>query len=128
MKDAFGGSFMLYILSIFFVIFICFMTVAINFAKTFRIKNAAVNYIERYGASSLDDAITKIETLETNIAPGDIGSHCSGTLTSNSICIIPMSGDSYYKVYAYIVMNFPLFNSGIVIPIGGETKIINFGD
>lgn len=135
MKDAFGGSFMLSIILTFFVIFICFMAAAINLSKTFRIKNTVINYIERYKSVD-EDTIDKIDEYLRGIAysyPEDtnprVGRHCesqNGSLTNNGVCIVSMDNGSYYKVFAYIVMDFPLFNIGTLIPISGETKIINY--
>lgn len=139
MKDAFGGSFILQIMLIFFVIFICFMTVALNFAKVYRVKNNVINIIERF--DSLDKAESEIESYlkEANYIYSSSGSndkikeHCMAQKVNEKntpifmdkgICIVPVEEGTYYRVIAYIVMDFPLFNVGTVIPISGETKIL----
>lgn len=136
MKDAFGGAFILRIMLVFFVVFICFMTVAINFAKTFRIKDNVINILERSNFSSMDLAVTSIDEYLRGISysyPGSrytkVQRNCNtqgGTLTDYGVCIVKKASDTYtyYKVTAYIVMEFPLFNVGTVIPISGETKIL----
>lgn len=137
MKDAFGGSFILRIMLIFFVVFICFMTVAINFAKTFRIKNNVINILERSRYSSFEEAEASIDTYLKKIYysyPKDrypnVEKNCKsqgGNLTDYGVCIVTnqSSKNFYYKVTAYIVMDFPLFDVGFVIPITGETKLLS---
>lgn len=131
MKDAFGGSFVITIILTFFVIFICFMTVSISFAKTFRVKNGVVNYIEHnkgYTVEEIDAYLYEVAYSYPKDRYPKVLEHCNsqgGNLTEHGVCIVSKNSGSYYKVFAYIVMDFPLFNVGIAIPIGGETKIIN---
>ncbi len=137
MKDAFGGSFILRIMLVFFVVFICFMTVAINFAKIFRIKSNVINILERSHFSDLDTAKVQIDDYLRSVSysyPGErytgIRNNCNtqrGELTDYGVCIVTTANStySYYKVTAYIVMEFPLFNFGAIIPISGETKILH---
>lgn len=124
MKDSFGGTFMLYIMLIFFVIFVCLLAAAINLSKTFRVKNVAINYLEHY---TYDEAKSKIENISGyNVSDySKADDHCTGELVSG-VCVIEVNQSLgvYYKVYSYIVMDFPLFHTGILIPIGGETKTI----
>ena len=47
MKDAFGGSIMIYLFMIFFVIYVALIGVALNFAKIYRIKNNVINILEQ---------------------------------------------------------------------------------
>ena len=61
MKDAFGGSFILRIMLIFFVVFICFMTASITISKTFRIKNNIINLLERSDPMEYRNTIEKID-------------------------------------------------------------------
>ncbi len=145
MKDAFGGSFALRIMLTFFVIFICFMTVSITISKTFRIKNTVINILERSDPDKLnrgdDSTKNRIDNyLQKNAYSyfnnQNVSQNCrnqgqSGNdylLTQNGVCIVTYSNSTassiYYKVTAYIVVDFPLFHLGIVVPISGETKTI----
>lgn len=136
MKDAFGGSFILKIMLIFFVVFICFMTVAINFSKTFRIRSNVINILERSESRSFDDGTVEatIDSYLANVGysyPGDtyikVRENCTnqgGSLTERGVCVVSLNDGTYYKVIAYIVMEFPLFNTGMIIPISGETKVL----
>lgn len=46
MRDAFGGAFMIKILLVFIFIYIVFTSIALNYAKAFKVKNAVINYLE----------------------------------------------------------------------------------
>ena len=142
MKDAFGGSFILRIMLVFFVIFICFMTVAINFAKTFQIKNSVINILERTNYNKLDSAKESIDEYLRKISYSypaskynNVVQNCSsngGELTERGVCIVSHFNQNnnsvYYKVIVYIVMDFPLFHLGGVIPVSGESKILYQND
>ncbi len=149
MKDAFGGSFILRVMSVFFAVFICFMSMSITISKTFRIKNNIVNILERSDPKKLtgenstqsrvDEYLQKISyNYSNNQSIRSLCANDSGILVERGVCIVPTynclgATDSckidnarsvHYKVTAYIVMEFPLFNLGKVIPISGETKVV----
>ena len=46
MRDAFGGAFMIKLMLIFLVIYVCFIAVALNYAKAFKAKNGIIDLIE----------------------------------------------------------------------------------
>ena len=48
MQEAFGGMSMMKMFMIFFVIYVCFMAIALNFAKIYRVKNYVINTLEQY--------------------------------------------------------------------------------
>lgn len=141
MKDAFGGSFILRIMLVFFVVFICFMTVAINLSKTYRIKNNVINILERsnpknFGTNDNNSTKSKIDSYLRKVAYNysnnqKVINNCNangGILSDNGICIVAKEGNNnvYYRVITYFVVNFPLFDLGILIPISGETKTIYY--
>jgi len=151
MRDAFGGTFMLKLALVFFVIYVCFMGIAINYAKAFRVKNQVINIIEQYqytGTTSAEDtkALTAINTYLDSV-PYDFSSNnnvkqkCEDIASktgsdykfaeSKGACIIPMgtagpmgSSSRYYKVVTFINIDFNFFNIHMTIPISGETKAI----
>ena len=147
MKDAFGGTYMLYVLMIFFVIYISFMTVAIGYAKAFRIKNHVVSILEKTAYSNdYEGAREEIEfyvgTVHYNYSGNDkITDDCNsrgGSLDiENGICIVKNCSEVdsdgvcmvdalyYYEVTSYFVIEAPFFNISLLAPIRGETKIIN---
>lgn len=154
MKDAFGGSFILRIMLIFFVVFICFMTASITISKTFRIKNNIINLLERSDPMEYRNTIEKIDAYLGKVSYNysddkNIEDNCKnagGMKTDHGACIVTyknlINSDSvdqsddanvtnfndvksvYYKVITYVVVDFPLFHLGTVIPISGETKVI----
>ena len=148
MKDAFGGVFMLRILIIFFVVFVSFMTVAVSYVRVYRIKNNVISMLER---DDSDDAATdviepylaKVNYQYTNNE--NVKGECSNRINSEKkqfedstvkgsnirgVCVVPYISEKdgiyyyHYQVTAYIVLDFPLFNFGTVLPISGETRTL----
>lgn len=143
MKDAFGSAFIIKLLLVFMVVFVCFMTVAVNFAKVFRVKNTVINILERYSGEETDDQINeRIDSYLRKIGYDyskntNVTNDCNNQKKvlsvkdkaysrSESICVIPLGDDdnTYYKVTAYIVLDFPLFHFGTVMPISGESSTV----
>lgn len=48
MRDAFGGTFLMYLIIIFVTIFVTFLSVALKYVQAYRVKNEIINYIEQY--------------------------------------------------------------------------------
>lgn len=55
MRDAFGGAFMIKIFIVFIIIYICFIAIALNYAKAFKVKNKVIDYLESEEIMDLDD-------------------------------------------------------------------------
>ena len=149
MKDAFGGAFMLRILIVFFVVFVCFMTVAVSYVRVYRIKNNVISILERDDGQPV--AVEKIGRYVTASGYGyandeRVGDDCTKRAVENSgtsqapirgnafgVCIIPYGEvidgiyKYHYQVTAYIVLDFPLFHLGTVVPISGETRPLYMG-
>lgn len=64
MREAFGGTFMIQILLVFIIIYVGFIGIAINYGKSFRIKNFVIDYLEENEIGNLSNAsvMTKMET------------------------------------------------------------------
>ena len=56
MRDAFGGSFMLRVFLIFLIVYVSFISIALNYARAFKVKNRVISYLE-------DNEISDIETM-----------------------------------------------------------------
>lgn len=156
MKEAFGGTFMLKLVMIFFVIYVTFLTFALQIAKTYRIKNYVINYFEQHqfkidsdGSPGFVNPIdgTGLETYLSNI-PYNINSvelaYCqtkfgSGTsdtsiVSYNGMCVQKKGAEkvgrnlksAYYKVYVFIKIDWPFMDIKTVIPISGETMTIRY--
>lgn len=141
MRESFGGAFMIKLVLIFIVIYISFMAVAIDYAKVFRVKNNVINILEQNQFLMDDDdfdfideylALVPYNEYENDSVANHCGINTFGTksdnklLTQNGVCIEQMDDNAvYYKVTAYISIEFPFFNLYFTIPISGETKIIS---
>ena len=140
MRESFGGVFIIKFLIIFIVFYMSFMAIAINYAKTFRVKNQVINLVEQNQYSGSSDSSTHIEIDGfLDAVPYSIeGINCESRQDSNGlkvegtningVCILPMSDDAsaqYYKVTAYIKIDFPFFGINLTVPVSGETKIIH---
>lgn len=139
MKDAFGGTFTIYLFMIFFVIYVTFIGVALQFAKTYRIKNNVINILEQqqYTGANNDPALLKLDNYLDSVpysVSDDLAiSQCKKRYGDgnykihNGVCIVPMPNTSdpeYFRVEVYFVAEFPFFNINLTIPASGETKII----
>ena len=143
MREAFGGTFMIKLILIFIVFYISFMAVAIDYAKVFRVKNNVINILEQ-NQFVIGDSFDNIDTYLDDVPYNENGnnsvkSNCDNTefgsiknnntlLTSNGVCIKQLGNNTngiYYKVTAYISIEFPFFGFYFTIPISGETKIIS---
>ena len=143
MRESFGGAFMIKLVLVFIVIYITFMAVAIDYAKVFRVKNNVINLLEQK-QFLLGDSIEDIDNYLNSVPYNENGnssvkSNCNNTefgsksgnnvLTTNGVCITQYGNETdnniYYKVTAYISIEFPFFDIYLTIPISGETKIIS---
>ncbi len=156
MKEAFGGTFMLKLVMIFFVIYVTFLTFALQIAKTYRIKNYVINYFEQHqfkiDSNSNQSFVNQndekgLETYLSNI-PYNINSvdpaYCqtkfgSGTsdksiISYKGMCVQQKGAEkvgrnlksAYYKVYVFIKIDWPFMDIKTVIPISGETMTIRY--
>lgn len=151
MRDAFGSTFMFKLIIIFIVFYVSFMTIAVSYAKVFRVKNGVIDILEQYQYDSVgsrkQDVIDRVNDYLSKF-PYDEGDNnnvkkmckedsrnqnASGEIydnqfTENGACIIrtDLGGDSvFYEVVVYLVVSFPLFQQDFVIPIRGETTTIH---
>ena len=146
MRESFGGAFVIKLLVVFIIFYTCFMAVALNYAKAFRVKNGVINLIEQYqyDGTSGDMALNYIRDYLDSVSYNHINevtlqNACYDKATelqvdkkdvsfanSNGACIIPLGGDNkYYRVITYIPIYFPFFGLEFYVSINGETKIIH---
>lgn len=140
MKDSYGSAFSFMLFMFFFVVYVCFIAVALNFAKTYRVKNNVINILEQYEyAGGQPNEI--LSAMLTDYLKG-AGYSYDKTLaverckrfgeiyvvTDEGVCIsqVPQEKDqpaNYFKVEVYFGASFPvlLLEDKLTIPISGET-------
>lgn len=134
MKDAFGGSFLLRIMIVFFVIFICFMSVSIKYVLAFNAKNYAINILS--GTSDVGEAkdkiLLKLNSISYSVPKGGKAEqHClskndpvnyvNAEFIDPGLCIVSKDGSNRYQIYSYYVLNMSVFDLDLVFPISGES-------
>ncbi len=151
MKDAFGGTFVLKLIMVFFVIYVTFLGVALQIAKAYRIKNGVINLLEQnqYDGSDDESSLSYLDgyldsipynapTNNTSISKkckmDTDGSDKSTAVYYHGVCIEqdPNGGNGsdrhYYRVTVYLFAEFPFLgitgNDVITIPVSGETMTI----
>lgn len=142
MRDAFGSTFMFRLIIIFIVFYVSFMTIAVCYAKVFRIKNGIIDILEQNQYNYVNNTSVqnivygKVDAYLSSFAYDysgnqDIQKLCKqddGKLSNNGACIIPIkSGENvYYRVKVYLVITFPVFSRNFIIPVSGDTETIAF--
>ena len=114
MREAIGGTILLYIVLIFLFVYICFMGVVIHYGRVFRWKNTVVSIIEQYeGLSSDAQDLIKAETFAKGYHDGNI-----------DVCYneAPNKKSRYYNIRMYVLFELPLAGKGVSIPITGQTS------
>ncbi len=134
MRDAIGGTFMIKIFIVFLVFYIVFMTIAVSYAKVFRIKNRVVDILEfyQYDGTVSDNGSIIANNVEPYLSDRaynediDKNRYCNiNTYFRNGLCVQEGSRNGSFKVTLYLVIKFPLFGYDFVIPISGETRSYN---
>lgn len=117
MREAVGGTMLMYIVFFFLLIYIFFMAVVINYGRVFRVKNSIISYIEEQeGFKSSDDISGLISYASSLGYNGDI-----------YVCYSEGSASKQTKYFAaevFITFQLPMVNSSVDIPISGETSAI----
>ena len=145
MRDAFGGTFLMYMIIIFIVIYVTFLAAALKFVQAYRVKNQIINYIEQYEGFD-EDLKNKIEDeggylasvsyREGDVITGSVSSnipesagekYCSedyGYCVTMKYC---SGNQAYYKVTTYLSLdltkawdNSPL----LTLAVSGETRLV----
>ena len=113
MREAVGGTMLMYIVVVFLIVYIIFMSVVINYGRVFRVKNALISKIEN------DEGINNVEDLIGKAA--DMG-YVNQQI---DVCYTPGNNNyDYYSVRVYIYFGLPMVSNGVVIPISGQTSAI----
>lgn len=137
MRDAFGGAFMIKLMLIFLVIYVCFIAVALNYAKAFKAKNAIIDYIERYeGFENSKDIIDSHLSNVRYYVRSQSGVNAEYSKKNpNAVChelgycieAYDDASGANYIVTTFLEVNFFGFDSlaglSFTVPIKGEVRI-----
>ena len=154
MRDAIGGSMLLYIVIFFVSVVMLFFISILSYAKAYRVKNRIINIVEGYNfpddfnEEKRKELIELIDTDMTNIGYNTVhnkncqndsnyGANCNdinviannGGVYDYCLCRINVSQDDekrgyYYEVITYTQFNFPIINQVISSSVHGETKVL----
>lgn len=135
MREAIGGAMLIKIVMFFIVIYVAFITIAINYSITFRVKNQIINLIEAYegytlASDKIDEYIDSVGYYRTipvlNTTSSD---SCDEKYELDGYVICKKNANtvvpgSYYKVTTFVKFDFPIIGEVVGFPVSGETRII----
>lgn len=138
MREAIGGSMLLYIV-IFFASIVMLMFVGIlSYSKAYKVKNRIIEAIEKYEDYSLavDEINSDLATMGYALMETDCGSDNLNT-TNYAYCVYKVCnkeetkdgtttcvGTYYYKVRTFMTFEFPVINSIVKFQVKGETRTL----
>ena len=137
MKESFGSTFMFALVMIILVVFVFFMSITLNFARAFRVKNGVIDIIEQYEGINNVDTYNKISNYIDKM-----GYSCKSNTFSNVVdYVINDSNGSIggygdiesfedkkiYNVQVCVTWNIPLLNVNDVWKFTGKTELIGGG-
>ena len=105
MRDAFGGTFLMYMILIFVTIYVTFLAAALKYVQAYRVKNEIINYIEQYEGFN-ENVKTKLEGAngEGGYLQGISYNEKSAITNIQHINNIPTKeGEKYCSDYGYCV-------------------------
>ena len=102
MRDAFGGVFMMRLLLVFIVVLVAFTAISFKYAKSFKVKNQVIDFIEQNQVIDIDNFFNqgsraKINELDSILAAAEYDVSCSDTPYSEGNII----DDDTHKVIGY---------------------------
>ncbi len=148
MRDAFGGVFMIRLLLVFIVIYVAFTAVSFKYAKSFRIKNKVIDFVEQNQIIDIDNFFNQgsgknlsdlneiLSLSKYDIACEELGHNGDGTFKDSEtgletgycykgIEIVKNEAKSdknriYYDVYTYVDWNIGALNT--ILMLGGKSR------
>ena len=138
MREAIGGALLIKLVMFFIVLYVCFLSIAINYSITFRVKNQIINLIEAYEGYDLaqeyiDDYIANVGYYSASVGTFTLDGEDNSinTTCSDGYCIeaidVERDGVSvgkYYKVTTYVTFSFPIIDNIASFPVSGESRVI----
>lgn len=115
MREAIGGTILLYIVLIFLFVYIAFMAIVINYGRVFRSKNSVVTYIEQY--EGLSDNTIDVINSNVIVKQGYNGPIC--------VCYnMAPNNNKYYNIKLVVEFTMPLVSRSMYpkLAITGQTS------
>ena len=113
MREAVGGTWLLYFFFIFIFIYVAFIAIIMNYASAYRTNNYIVSAVENH--EGWDD---------TNKIKADVRNLYGYTGDIRYCCIENSSNGVVYRVQTYINFELPLISTEFKIPITTDSKTI----
>ena len=144
MKEAIGGSWITMIVITFIVLFASFMSLSINWSKTYKVKDEIILAIERNNGVN-DTSLSEISKYMADLGYRSIGSGCPQnyvgftydgrqTYSSPSYCLKAnmvgatatghKSFTAYYSIIVFFRLDIPVIRSIIKLDLEANTKVI----
>lgn len=139
MRDAFGGEFTMRLMLVFIVILVAFTAISFKYAKSFRVKNKVIDFVEQNQIIDIDkffsknkntnklkkilnDSEYKIQCTNGNNAIKDDADRTIG-YCYNGVQIIKNEEKSHdrtivYNIYTYV--NWELGSLNMILALGGQ--------
>ena len=137
MRDAFGGVFMMRLMLVFIVLYVAFTAISFKYAKSFRIKNKVIDFVEQNQIIDIDTFFSQgsgnnMQELNSALRSANYTIHCNevgyndGKIVDrstnkvigycyNGVVITKNTAKStantiYYNVYTYVDWNLGALN------------------
>jgi hypothetical protein len=127
MREAIGGALLIKLVLFFVAVYVCFLSIAINYSITFRVKNQIINLIESY--EGVENATPYIEKYIADVGyyrttVGSVAFNNPGCQSGYCIYKEDAVRGYYYRVTTYVSFSFPIIGPITQFPVTGETKVI----
>ena len=86
MRDAFGGAFMIKLFIVFIMVYICFIAIAVNYAKAFKVKNKVIDYLENHEIVDLNKMNATQEAELKDFFENEILGNMNYKVNNENIC------------------------------------------
>jgi hypothetical protein len=149
MRQSIGGTWLFSLMIIFILLFTAYLAVAINYSKSFKVKNEVINIIEREeGLTSNDNKtdpgaieqianyLTSVGYINHGVCPSGYQGYIKyqdGNRVKYSYCIKKYNSynevekqKAYYSVVLFFNMDLPIFGDFFTFRVKGETTEIQY--
>ena len=150
MRDAVGGSSLLYLVIIFVTVVMIMFSSILTYSKAYKVKNRIIEIIEKHGTyaetiarneinpdlsmagynssnpdcSSIKDKLTKGSNAKYQNLVGNLNKYGYNYCVFESDNTTAISGGKYYVVVAFVEFQVPVIGDLLTFPVYGETQIL----